>query len=217
MVDVADADVVCVLTRAPSALGKTRLFAELGIPPDSALLQALLLDTLDGVRGSRARTVVAVTPSSAAAEIAALAPGVDVLAQPEGDLGIRMRDVMRQLFDGGASRVAIVGSDLPLITSAVVDAALDEIEHERRAIALGPSRDGGYYLVAASRVPPIFDNVAWGTGDVLEQTLKAASKHGHPVRLLTPLRDVDRAVDLEHVRLAAPRSRTARWRITRKE
>src|SRR5688572_19212007 len=60
MVDVSQALVVAVLTRAPSSGGKSRLFRALGLAPDPALLSALLLDTLEGVTVPEVRRVVAV-------------------------------------------------------------------------------------------------------------------------------------------------------------
>src|SRR6185436_908851 len=63
MVDVSDARVVAILTRAPSSGGKSRLFRALACPPDSGLLTALLLDTVDGAAARGVTRVVSVTPA----------------------------------------------------------------------------------------------------------------------------------------------------------
>jgi len=101
MVDVASADTVAVLTRAPSAGGKSRLFAALRRPPDPDLLAALLLDTIEGVSLPDVRVVVAVTPAAACDEVARLialntpqSTPVQTIGQAEGDLGARMRGTM---------------------------------------------------------------------------------------------------------------------------
>ena len=214
MVDVAGADTVAVLTRAPSAGGKSRLFAELGTPPDPDLLAALLLDTIAGVTIPEARIVVAVTPRDACDEVARFvalhtqSSPIQTMAQPDGDLGERMRGTMASLFEAGARAVALVGSDLPAITHDTIRAAFDRVADDRDSLVLGPALDGGYYLVAATRVPPVFKHVAWGSVDVLEQTCAAAAEAHLRVHLLDTLGDVDTLSDL---RAVPPSTRAAAW------
>src|SRR5262245_26415693 len=129
MVDVAHARVVAILTRAPSAGGKSRLFAERGRPYDPHLLEALLLDTIDGVASDGVRCVVAVTPSTACDEVAALT-AISVMPQIDGDLGERMRAVMTQLLTDGARAVALVGSAVPTVTPYDVSAGCRGFERE---------------------------------------------------------------------------------------
>jgi len=212
MVDAADAPVVAVLTRAPSAGGKSRLFAGLGRPPDPRLLEALLLDTIDGAVPPGVRCVIAVTPGSACDEVRDLISESEVIPQAEGDLGERMRAAMAHLLERGARTVALVGSDLPHITAAPVMAAFDALDDDPDALVLGPATDGGYYLVAATRVPDIFSGIEWGSPHVLEQTRHAAVTHGFRVRLLPEMSDVDTVGDLRRVSaLAEPPLRTAAW------
>jgi rSAM/selenodomain-associated transferase 1 len=211
MVDVAGADVVAILTRAPSSGGKARLFAALGIAPDPGLLTALLLDTLDHASIGGGATVLAVTPASACQELRAAVPGVPVIAQPEGTLGDRMRGTMAALMARGAARVALVGSDIPSMTSAHLTAAFAGLDSDPDAVVLGPAVDGGYYLVAARVVPPIFSGCEWGTAHVLEQTLRAAAAAGLRVRLLEPLADVDTPDDLRLAALQPGAARTREW------
>ena len=72
---------------------------------------------------------------------------------------------------------------------------------------LGPAHDGGYYLIAATTTPNVFDGIEWGSPHVLEQTRTVAERHGLRVQLLDPLRDVDTPDDLRDVRA----SRTHAW------
>jgi rSAM/selenodomain-associated transferase 1 len=220
MVDVANADTVAVLTRAPSSGGKSRLFAALGRPPDPGLLAALLLDTIDGVTMPGVRVVVAVTPVDACEEVARLIAGpqteaadramrnVPVVGQPDGDLGDRMRGTMARLLDAGARAVVLVGSDLPAITHEPVRAAFDLLEQDRDLLVLGPALDGGYYLVAATRVPRVFEKIIWGSPDVLEQTCSAAARAGMRVHFVGTVADVD---TLDDLRCVPGSSRTAAW------
>ena len=207
MVDLADAAVAAILTRAPSSGGKSRLFTALGRAPDPALLAALLLDTCDAVRASAAAIVVAVEPADAAAEVGALLGGVEVTGQPAGGLGVRMASVMRTIFSRGARAVAIVGSDLPDLPPPRVGEAFAALDRDPAALVLGPAADGGYYLVAATRVPPVFDGIEWGTAGVLQATVAAAARQGLRVHLLEPVADVDAPADLRRVTA----TRTRAW------
>jgi rSAM/selenodomain-associated transferase 1 len=216
MVDLADARVVAVLTRAPSSGGKTRLFSALGVAPDRRLLEALLLDTVAQAAASGAAVVAAVTPAVACDEVRALLRqsidrDVDVVAQPDGDLGERMRATMAQLFARGAAAVALIGSDLPHIDASAIRAAFDVLDGGRDAVVLGPAADGGYYLIAATRAPDIFDGVEWSTPRVLDQTVESARSRGIPVHLVAPLEDVDDAEGLRRAVASGRAHRTAAW------
>lgn len=206
MVGVPGPAVVAVLTRAPSRGGKSRLFAELGRPPDAALLSALLLDTLDGVHLPGMTRVVFVDPADACDEVRAIVPrDVDVRAQAEGSLGERMRNAMASLFDEGATIVVLVGSDLPDITPERIETAVAHLKRDPGALVLGPAHDGGYYLIASTTIPNVFDDVEWGSPRVLEQTRSSAERSGQRVELIDSLRDVDTLEDLRSV--VAPRTR----------
>ena len=88
-----------------------------------------------------------------------------------------------------------MGTDAPAITADHVADALDALDgHD---LALGPARDGGYYLLAL-RVPhpPLFREVPWGTDRVLEATLARARDAGLSVHLLPELDDVDQLEDV---------------------
>ena len=216
MVELAGAPTLAILTRAPSSGGKTRLFAELGIDPDPRLLEALLLDTAEGASLPGVRTVIAVTPPSSRDEVHTLVEAstsldIEVIAQPEGDLGARMRETMSMLFARGASAVVLIGSDLPHLDADAVRAALHILARDPDTLVLGPAADGGYYLIAATRVPDVFDRISWSTPDVLAQTMRAAEQRGVRVELLAPCGDVDTAEDLRRVSAGGKARRTNGW------
>ena len=211
MVDAARAPVLAVLTRAPSSGGKTRLFAALGVPPDPSLLTALLLDTLDGGAAPGVRRVVAVTPESACDEVRTIVGDADVIAQARGDLGVRMRATMAALFARGAPVVALIGSDLPHITPAVVAEACARVTEDPNTLVLGPASDGGYYLIAARRVPNVFSEITWGSADVLAQTEQAAVADRLRVYRLPTMTDVDTPSALRRAAQSGRARRTASW------
>ena len=213
--------VVAVLARAPSHGGKSRLFTELGRPPDRALLEALLLDTLDGCIGHEWSCVVAVEPPAACDEVAALLRGsVAVMPQPAGALGDRLRETMASLLRGGAPAVVLVGSDLPTMSQERIARAWALLEDDPGSVVLGPAADGGYYLVAATSVADVFAGITWGNDTVLAETIAAARRAGITVHLLEPLEDIDVVADLRRLctetgpSAAAPPergARTKRW------
>jgi glycosyltransferase A (GT-A) superfamily protein (DUF2064 family) len=79
------------------------------------------------------------------------------------------------------------------------------LRSEPASLVLGPAHDGGYYLIAATTTPNVFDGVEWGSPRVLAQTRSVAEHQGLRVQLIDWLRDVDTADDLRAVR--APRTR----------
>jgi rSAM/selenodomain-associated transferase 1 len=211
MVDAADPPVLAVLTRAPSSGGKTRLFASLGLPSDPALLDALLLDTLDGAAAPGVRRVVAVTPAGGCDEVRRIVGNVGVMPQPDGNLGQRMRALMAALFAGGAPAVALIGSDLPHLTPAVIAEAFALASRHPDALVLGPAADGGYYLIAAQRLPDVFSGIDWGSARVRLQTEQAAAANGLRVHHLQTMSDVDSVDDLRRAAASGRARRTAAW------
>ena len=157
------------------------------------------------------RRVIAVTPASACAEVRELVGDTEVMAQPEGDLGERMRATMTTLFAGGASAVALIGSDLPHMSGAPIEAAFEVLSRDAGALVLGPAEDGGYYLVAARRVPYVFSGIDWGSAHVLAQTETAAELDGFRVQRLDVLGDVDTEDDLRRAVLGGRAPRTSAW------
>jgi glycosyltransferase A (GT-A) superfamily protein (DUF2064 family) len=98
-------------------------------------------------------------------------------------------------FRRGADRVALVGGDVPGLTSVDVAAALDSLaDHD---LSLGPALDGGYWLIALARpAPALFQGIAWGTASVFAATMERAAVLGLTVRVLEPRRDVDTLDDV---------------------
>ncbi|HSM12726.1 MAG TPA: DUF2064 domain-containing protein, partial [Thermoanaerobaculia bacterium] len=122
------------------------------------------------------------------------------------DLGERLERALVEA-SGEADVVAILGSDHPDLPAERVEQALEAVERGAD-LALGPTPDGGYYLIAArpERWPRgLLDGVAWSTSRTLETTLRKARAAGLRVALLAPHEDVDTPDDLERLaaRLAA--------------
>ncbi len=121
--------------------------------------------------------------------------------QVGADLGERMSFAFDQGFRRGYQRVVVVGADCPAVSTAVLAQAFSALEQEE--LVLGPTSDGGYYLIGLrSPRPDFFENISWGSDQVLDQTLAVASKAGLQAVLLASLSDVDRPEDVEALPLA---------------
>ena len=117
------------------------------------------------------------------------------LRQAAGDLGQRMRAAFESAFQSGSHRVVLIGTDCPDLDGGLVGAALDRLTESD--LVLGPATDGGYYLIGLrGPAPTLFDGIPWGTGKVLEATIRVAEATGLSVTLLPRLSDVDCAEDL---------------------
>ena len=155
---------------------KTRLAAGLGDDAAAAIHEAMLFDTLDdlelgvdpgpgrpagaGLRAGRRRAWF----DSRVPEAFALQP------QVEGDLGTRMREFFAGEFEDGATRVVLIGSDSPTLDPTIVITAF--LCLEGRDVVIGPSTDGGYYLIGASGI---------GSADLRRDRLERPSVLGQTI------------------------------------
>ncbi|MBI5287339.1 MAG: TIGR04282 family arsenosugar biosynthesis glycosyltransferase [Deltaproteobacteria bacterium] len=136
-----------------------------------------------------------------------LVNGVEGLIPQIGeDLGERLFNTFQRLFSMGYKKVAIIGSDSPDIPLEYIEKTFCDLEEGR--IVLGPSEDGGYYLIGMSlgtelnSVPKaIFKDIPWGTAQVLEETLKKIKEAHIEVTILPTWYDVDNPHDIKKLQL----------------
>ena len=121
--------------------------------------------------------------------------GVQLLDQIGEDLGARMDQAFRAIFARGYQRVLVVGTDLPSLPGACYTQALSLLaDHD---LVLGPSLDGGYYLIGLRRpAPELFVGMPWSTDRVCALTRAKAEALGLKTGLLPTWRDVDTIEDL---------------------
>jgi hypothetical protein len=159
------------MVKAPVAGAvKTRLAGGIGIARATAFYRHSLSAVLARVgRGTAWRTVLAVAPDSAVADRFWPAHLARV-GQGGGDLGQRMQRLIDSLPRGP---VVIVGSDVPAISLGDIAAAFRALG--RHDAVVGPSPDGGYWLVGLKRfprVPRAFSGVHWSSPSALEDTIR---------------------------------------------
>jgi rSAM/selenodomain-associated transferase 1 len=194
---MSDRLIVFVKAPRPGAV-KTRLAAVLG-DDAAARLYRLLAD--EEIRRTAPRAgeydrLFFYTPEDARPEIERWLPGETLEPQHGRDLGERMSRAFESAFAAGARRVAIIGSDVPAAGREHVMEALQSLDDHD--VVLGPTHDGGYYLLALDRPrPALFQSIPWSTPSVLPATAERAGVLGLSVRMLDPLRDIDTIDDLK--------------------
>ncbi|MDO8726142.1 MAG: TIGR04282 family arsenosugar biosynthesis glycosyltransferase [Candidatus Methanoperedens sp.] len=193
---------VVIMAKAPVPKEvKTRLIPPLSPEEASSLYHYFLLDKITQVKSIKeARHFVAYTPVTSESFFRSLMPsGFILINQVGADLGERLANVSKNLFDQGAEKVIILDSDSPnLPTDHIREglSILDEVD-----VALGPCEDGGYYLIGMrSFMPELFRGIPWSTSEVAELTMKKAKAFGLSVSLLPEWYDVDTMIDLERLK-----------------
>jgi rSAM/selenodomain-associated transferase 1 len=217
------ATALVVFAKAPRVGAvKTRLCPPLSPVAAARLYRCFLLDTLDRVQAVRGVTpAVAYAPRGARAFFAAARPGMLLVPQGGGDLGVRMARVVEDLFARGYAAVVIVGADSPTLPLRHLRAAIRLLGSAAADGVIGPSEDGGYYLIGLrAPCPALFAGVSWSSTRVLTQTLVKARRACRRLRVLPAWYDVDTVADLHRLarelrrtRERAPRTR--RWLATR--
>ena len=192
---------------------KTRLTPPLSPTQAAALYECFLQDTLDLMRRvPNTRPVIAYLPEEANSYFTRLAPDFDCILQQGQDLGARLDNALTHYLQLGYRRVAIMNSDGPTLPVNYLTAAFKALSGEADVV-LGPSDDGGYYLLGLKQpAPRLLREVQMSTPTVTAETLALAEEEGLRVELLPTWYDVDDAAalarlgaDLAHIPTDAAR------------
>lgn len=121
---------------------------------------------------------------------------IKTFSQRGEDLGKKMANAIGKVLNRGYDSVVLIGSDIPSIQLEDIYGAFDLLEDQD--ICLGPTFDGGYYLVGMKKLyPNLFDNdLEWGKKSVLEKTCDIANRAGLSVGLAPKHMDIDTKEDL---------------------
>jgi hypothetical protein len=204
-------DVLYVAARAPRpGFTKSRLGRSIGHRRATALYSAFVQDL--AARLDRAPFTVGwyVTPDDAWSELAPLMPvsqgwGGDlgpILAQPAGDWTERQRALFATAAARQELRTVLIASDSPQLGLELMVEAFERLEHDD--LVLGPTDDGGYYLVGMrapshpgmARPWEVLTGVRMSTGTVFDELLSRATGLGLQTTLIPPTFDIDEAADL---------------------
>lgn len=181
---------------------KTRLVPALSPEQAATLYTAFLIDWCDTLaKLPGVDLIIAYTPAAARSDLQALI-GDDIIYTPQlgADLGERLTSATQWATEQGYTKILLVGSDSPTLPTAYILKASTRLDS--RDVVIGPSTDGGYYLIGfsttniAMTVPFIFEEIAWSTADVFQQTVARIQSLKASLGLLPPWYDIDTAEDL---------------------
>ena len=206
-----------IMAKAPKpGMVKTRLAQTFPVEAVTSLYRCLLDDTLSLARSLGNVQVAIMCPESDVNELAQFAGDkVSVVAQKGPGLAAGLTSVFARFATAGQQRIIAFNSDSPHLPASVLERAFEALT--TRDVVVGPTHDGGYYLVGAKAAyPGLFKGDGMGTSSALETLLERVEALGLSVSLADPFYDIDVACDLTRLeaelQLAPARApRTAAW------
>jgi rSAM/selenodomain-associated transferase 1 len=195
---------------------KTRLIESLPSLAVTALYRCLLEDTIELAKTLTSVEVAVMCPEADQDELAdLLGSSVQVVAQQGNGLAAGLTSVFRHFTAAGRRQVIAFNSDSPHLAPSVLDRAFEVLEaHD---VVVGPTHDGGYYLVGAKAAyPSLFEGDGMGTRIALDRLFSRVKALGLTTGCTEPFYDIDVATDLillaRELRLAPAKApRTAGW------
>ena len=180
---------------------KTRLVPPLSHEAAAELYECFLLDALDLARSIAGATpLVAVSPPESAEYFRAAAADLAQIPQIGASLDERLERVLTQCVERGFDQVVALGSDSPTLPAGFVAEAFSRLDDETVDVVLGPTDDGGYYLIGwKERHPQLVRGVEMSTSRVLCDTLARAAAAEICVSQVAGWYDVDEPADLERL------------------
>lgn len=214
---------VGIMAKAPRAGGvKTRLCPPLRPEKAAALYRCFLLDKIEQVRAlAGAIPIIAYSPADERPAFEAMAPDFALVPQRGDDLGDRLLHAFDDVLAGGHAGALMTDADSPTLPVTFLEQAVRLLETPEVDLVLGPTEDGGYYLIGL-RAPraELLRDMPWSTPAVFAETLRRAGPLGLRVSCLPTWFDVDTAADLARLRLeigtgAGPMARHTREFLAR--
>ncbi len=116
--------------------------------------------------------------------------------QKGNDLGEKMSNAFKDGFTDDYENIILIGSDLPNISADIINNGFKALD--KNEVVFGPAEDGGYYLIGMSKLYNcIFENKAWSTSNLLNNTLEELKQQKIKVSLIETLNDIDTFEDLQ--------------------
>ncbi len=205
--------VLIVMAKAPRAAQvKTRLCPPLHPEEAASLAAAFLKDAVTRAAGFGLSVLIAYTPADRRAELEEILPSGLLWTPQQGeDLGARMLSAMQAASVQRFSPLVLIGTDSPTIPPSLLASAFELLTADEADMVVGPSKDGGYYLIGLKQpTPGLFDAVAWSTPRALPDTLRNAEALGLHAVQLPQWYDVDTPDDLTRLQAELRSSQAAR-------
>ena len=185
-----------VAKKPTSGQTKTRLCPPLTLAQATELYNCFLSDTLETMRKvPDVRCVIGYLPEDAQGYFRRLAPDMDLISQRGASLGERLDHLLTETLAAGSHRAVVMDSDSPTLPPSYISEAFERLTDAD--VVLGPTRDGGYYLIGMKQPQPhLLRQVQMSTPHVLTDTLALAEATQLTISLLPTWYDVDTIADL---------------------
>ncbi len=197
-----NSNALVIMAKEPKVgLTKTRFNPPLNLDQAAQFYEVLLKDTIELVSGiSTIDLAIAITPPESIDYFKRIAPSkTHFIPVVCADIGECLAISLERLLDLKYERVLALNSDGPSLPAANIQQAIQSLDNHD--LVLGPSEDGGYYLVGFKQLhTKIFTGIDWSTDQVLTQTLHKAMGLALSVHLLPAWYDIDTASDIERLR-----------------
>jgi len=191
---------LAVMAKAPRpGKVKTRLSPPLTLEQTAALNIRFLRDTTENLAAVPfGAGLISYTPVGDEGLFEGLLPETFALVPQRGEaFGERLLAAAEDILAIGYAAVCLIDSDSPTVPHAAFAEAVAILRGEKADVVLGPSHDGGYYLIGLRHPhPEPFQNITWSTGSVLEETIQQCRQANLKVHLLPTWYDVDDAATL---------------------
>jgi uncharacterized protein len=177
---------------------KTRLAKDIGEETARTLYTYCVLDLLKTIDTCNLSITICFSPPGAGEAMKQwLGKSYSYMPQRGENLGERMKNAFEDVFSGGFTKAVLIGTDIPDISNIIIK---DAFNLDKQDAVIGPSRDGGYYLIGFKKdtfLPGSFKGIAWGADSVFEKTMEIFAMRNYAVRILPVWQDVDRLADLK--------------------
>jgi rSAM/selenodomain-associated transferase 1 len=191
---------VAIMAKAPlPGEVKTRLCPPLSYEAAAQLYRCFLLDKIAQVNALQgAAPVISYSPAACKPLFEDLTPAHFLLIPQRGDdLGARLLSTFDQLFGQGYTQVIVIDSDTPTLPLAYLERALRLTAEVENDVVLGPTEDGGYYLIGLHQSHrELFEQMPWSTAQVFPETRRRSAQYGLRVACTEGWYDVDTPDDL---------------------
>lgn len=184
-----------------NGLVKTRLCAEIGKSCSLELYRCFVLDLLTTLKLLGTNLQICFYPRNCRNRICDWLGGqYNYLSQTGSDLGQRMKNAFKQVFQNGCQRAIVIGSDSPDLPLEFLQEAF--LALDTNDVVIGPCTDGGYYLIGFSKksfLPDVFESIDWSTERVFEKTCDRLTRKNRSIYTLEKWFDIDTARDLREL------------------
>ena len=194
---------LAVMAKTPRAgKVKTRLQPPLSAEEAAALNVCFLRDTAENIatvaKEGGAQGLICFTPAGDEAAFDRLLPeGFALIAQRGDGFGERLLNAAGDILSCGFGAVCLIDSDSPTLPSRALRVAVAELAGPGERVVVGPSEDGGYYLIGMKRVESrVFERIRWSTNHVYAETVERVRQTGTKLVELPKWYDVDDAATL---------------------